>query len=144
MKTPRELLLDRHRNSGLALDRLRQTVMRGLREEDDCVPEEQPVANVGFLGMFWQELFVACRRYWMGLGAVWCAIVLFAVAGNDDRTTPGFATVLRSEPIIQAIRDQQQLRDELLGVRFTQQVRIEEPDPVTRPRSEATMAFVTV
>jgi len=144
MKTPREVLLQRHREAEPALDDVRAEVLRTLTGQRRRDTRASAPGGERFLGTLWQELFVACRRYWMGLGAAWCVIVILAAAGAVDGSGNAVAASLSSEPMIQAMRERQRLRDELLGGVVTEEVRTVRRDPVVGPRSEAVVEFVSV
>ena len=144
MKTPRELLLKQHAPSESALDGVRLAVVQQLRSNEVLQPDSQEETELGFLGTLWQELFIACRKYWTGLGAAWCVIVLLAVIVHEGEASRSGLTLPQSAVMIQAMRDQQQLRNELLGLEITLQARNETPDPAMRPRSEVTRTYVAV
>ena len=71
MKTPREILLNRHREQTAQLDALRIEVIGTLRSNP--APDDRAVP-AGFLVQAWRELFVRYRRTWLALGTVWCAL----------------------------------------------------------------------
>lgn len=144
MKTPRELLLNRHREAEPALAEVRENVLRDLSTRNAREAVEVASANGSFFYTLWQELFVACRGYWMGLGLAWCVIVLFSITGRTNDSTHAVAAVEPSGPVLQAVREQQRLRDELLGIAVLQEARAVPRDPVLGPRSEVTVDFVNV
>lgn len=114
MKTPRDLLLDQHRQQEMRLDAIRSEVIRGM-----AAPGAHPISHSlpdpGFLATCWQELFLQCRRYWLGLGAAWAVALTLSLSGSvGDRTEP--VAVRSSRPTLEAIHARQQLRDELLGM----------------------------
>jgi hypothetical protein len=113
MKTPRELLLDQHRQQKIRLDAIRGEVIHAM-----AVPQAHLVSNatpsLSFFTMCWQELFVQCRRYWLSLGAAWALALALTLWGSaSDRTEQ--VIVSNSQPTLEAIHAQQRLRDELLG-----------------------------
>ena len=132
MKTPRELLLDQHRQTNARLDAIRNEVVRAMGEQPDKVTPRQ-VIDIGFLATCWQELFVSCRRSWTGLGVAWALVVLIAAAGGFNHGG-GPAGAEATPPMRQAMEAQRQLRNELLGVAVIQEARARRPDP--GPRSE--------
>ena len=115
MKTPRELLLERHREAQPLLDAIRNEICAGLKDHRPSPAGNTTFALEGFLTMAWQELFVSCRRYWVGLGAAWCVIVLSIVVGQSGGGRVQVVAAQRPEPVLQAMREQEQLRAELLG-----------------------------
>lgn len=144
MKTPRDLLLQRHRGAESALDEVRAEALRVMTRENrrESRAAARPVHT--FFGTLWQELFVVCRRYWMGLGVAWCVIVLLAVAGRTEGSSHGMTATVASEPFIQAMREQARLRDELLGVTVSQEPHAIVPNPVLGPRSQASAGSASV
>lgn len=115
MKTPRELLLEHHREAEASLDRIRSEVCRewvGAGTSDEC--ETAPSCG-GLFAVAWQELFVACRRWWLTLGAAWCLVVLLTVIGESGRSD-GAGVAVRPGYTMELVREQQELRRELLGL----------------------------
>jgi len=141
MRTPRELLLHRHRTVESALDQVRRDALRALPGRSLAQARVGAIRVDTFLGALWQEFFVACRRYWMSLGAAWCAIVILVLAGASDDSSRAMATSVPSEPVIQAMREQERLRAELLGVSVTEGARAAGRDPAPGPHSEGIAAF---
>ena len=132
MNTPRTLLLDRHRPTDARLDAIRIEVVRALGEQPDkTMPHE--VIETGFLATCWQELFVSCRRSWMGLGVAWAVVLLFAAAGGF-RHGGGPTVAEATPPMLQAMEAQRRLRDELLGMVVIQKAQVARPNH--GPRSE--------
>ncbi len=80
MKTPREILLERHRAAVPALDRMR----------NDALALLSPNAGQPFWRLVLDELFIGCRRKWSALIVIWLFIALFHFCA-DDRN-PGAAT----------------------------------------------------
>jgi len=132
MKTPRELLLDRHRQTNARLDAIRNEVVRAMGEQPDKVTPRQAI-DIGFLATCWQELFVSCRRSWTGLGVAWALLVLIAATGGFNHGE-GMIMAEAAQPMHQAMEAQRQLRDELLGIAVIQEARPPRPD--SGPRSE--------
>lgn len=144
MRTPRELLLHRHRGAEPALDEVRGEALRVLTSQSRREVGSTPPAGERLLGTLWQELFVTCRRYWMGLGVAWCVIVILAAAGGMDGSSRVLAASVSSEPVIQAMREQERLRDELLGVPITEDTRTIHRSPALGPRSETAVGVAEV
>jgi len=87
MKTLRDLLLDRHRSQGPALDRLRAAAVQPLR------PPPWPI-------VVFETLFVEARRAWAVL------VVLWVLIGVIHHATPPAATS-RSEAQAEWLRWQE-------------------------------------
>jgi len=125
MKTPRELLLERHQAIDPRLDALRREVLAS---------RWKPV-TAHWLARLWQELFWSCRRTWTSLAAVW--VVLFLI--NFSQRDPASARLAQSAPsadTLMSIRTQEALLRELLADR-TPPVAALPPRPFEpKPRSE--------
>jgi len=123
MKTPKELLLSRHRDAEPALDAVREEALRELatKRRKPAAAIAQP-AGASWLTTAWQELFVSCRRYWMGLGTAWCGILL----------------------VIEAVEEQLQMRAELLTGAPESELRPASAEPAPRSRSAIRSQLITV
>jgi len=110
MKTPREVLLEKHQTVVPKLDRIRRKVLaRELRARTS------PHAWLsGWLAVPWRELIWPCRRIWAGLAMVW--LVIFAVNHSLRDHSPTVATkALEPSPeLILAFWRQEQLLAELI------------------------------
>ncbi len=149
MKTPREILFDRHRDAEARLDCLRRDVLenelrkarvrlgestpqaapRTVRRGGDTAPCPAPV----WLSVLWQELVWPCRRAWVGLAALWMLIAALHSFSDNDR--PVFVSEATARPeIMAALHAQRLLRAELLGSIPDQADNSAAPAPA--PRSE--------
>ena len=140
MKTPRDLLLDQHRQQERRLDAIRSEVIRGM-----AAPVTHPISHAlpgpGFLATCWQELFLQCRRYWLGLGAAWALALALTLWGSaSDRTEQ--VIVRNSQLTLEAIHAQQRLRDELLGRVEPEQTHAVRPHPGPHSRALQTEQYV--
>jgi hypothetical protein len=99
MKTPRELLLARHRVDAPDLDAIRATVLRTELATPSAPAVSLNSSICGFLVQAWQELFWANRRAFAGLAAAWVTILAvnwhLTEAGGEplaaqDLRTPSF------------------------------------------------------
>jgi hypothetical protein len=70
MKTPREILLNKHRAAQPALDFVRQRVVESELGRAETMGEA--LAGSGWLTLLWQQLVQPCRSAWVGLAAAWC------------------------------------------------------------------------
>jgi len=79
MKTPREILFDRHRNAESRLDAIRERVLvqeltaTGAGTPSDDRDVAQLLARLPV--RIWNELFWPCRRIWAGLAVAWLVII---------------------------------------------------------------------
>ena len=90
MKTPRNLLLERHRVVAPKLDAIRQTALGAV--EADCDRRESagtgmrqrfPTAATAIFTVLWHELISPSRRLWSGLAATWILILAINAAQSD-------------------------------------------------------------
>lgn len=95
MKTPREILLERHKNSNGKLDAIRQAAVKQLRggahESRRRHVEDAPALWRG-LRLCWQELVWPCRRVWLGLAAAWLAMGILRIAEHPGALPAGSAS----------------------------------------------------
>jgi hypothetical protein len=79
MKTPRELLLSRHRATTPKLDTIRQSVV--------AAPRQSAVINAIPATLFqtlWRELIFPSRRTWAAFATIWLFIFLVNFAQRDN------------------------------------------------------------
>jgi hypothetical protein len=145
MKTPKELLLSRHRDSEPTLDAIREEVLRELASQrgKPASATAQP-SGASWLMAAWQELFVSCRRYWMGLGTAWCGILLVGLLGAGETLTRGGMSDGSSPATMEAVQEQFQLRAELLTGDLEPDPRGAPAEPAPRPRSSLQSQLIVV
>ena len=78
MKTPRELLLEKHRAAIPALDALRRNALVQISR-----PQSNQVKSAPFGLKLWAELITPYRRIWSGLAGAWVVIVGLQLASAD-------------------------------------------------------------
>jgi hypothetical protein len=117
MKTPREILLARHKAVEPKLDDIRRQVMGELNNKD---PKTQSFSGslvswaMSCPNAIWRELIWPARRVWAGLAAVWL-LILAANFSMRDHSEIKVAKSAPSPEVIMAFRQQQQLLNELIG-----------------------------
>jgi hypothetical protein len=124
MKTPREILLERHEIVVPKLDAIRHEIIREGRRV--AVPKFRIADTATLPILIWRELIFPCRRIWMSLAAIWILIFIFNFSQRDNSQT----TLAKSSPspeMMITFRDQQKWLDELLADRSL-------PVDVERPR----------
>jgi hypothetical protein len=132
MKTPREILLQKHRGAKSKLDALRHEVLRELNGASD--ESERAPAFALFPKQLWTELFYPARRIWGGLATVWLAILLlnFAMREEDPKLTRHFAP-----PTAQTIAELKKQQLELTQLLDSTEIESDKPRlGPPRPRSE--------
>ena len=119
MKTPREILLERHRDAEAKLDAIRNTAVAEFTAAPATESAER--FSISFVaGRLWSGLIQPYRRIWVGLAAVWVVILALnlAAGGGDEgsKTRMAETSMRRPEPeVVEALRQQKQLMAELLG-----------------------------
>jgi hypothetical protein len=145
MKTPRDILLERHQSAAPKLDAIRREVVIGLNHQDTKA-QRQAINLVSWcLGgshKLWLELIWPCRRIWTGLAAVWVLIFIINFSQRDSSQI----VMAKSAPpatMTMTFRDQQKLLNELFAERSLP-MDAERPKFFSpKPRTE-TMRFETV
>lgn len=117
MKTPRQVLLDRHADAQASLDALRQSVVAPMR------PRRRP-----WLELLWQELVLPIRPLLAGLSVVWVLILALHLTTRGPSAHGGGTQALPTS-IAREVAAQQRLLSALLGLRPS-----ETPAP-SEPRS---------
>ena len=131
MKTPREVLLARHRAAEPKLDAVRERTLAALSPHESG-PEPR---NTGWLVAF-QEFFRIPRVAWGGLAGAWLVIIVLNVASRETiaQPTAPVQETKRTPETLQALREQKRLFAELVGSLSAPEA--EAPRFVPRPRSE--------
>ncbi len=129
MKTPRELLLARHRAAEPKLDALRREVVAAELNNQATREQSFKVSLVTSLlccsNKLWRELVWPCRRTWAALAAVWVVLALVHLAQRDG-SPPALAQSAPTAGMILTFRDQQEILNELFADRSV-------PAEVVRP-----------
>ena len=119
MKTPREVLFQRHENAAPKLDAIRQSAVAAVcdrRITTDCVRERRSqTAATMIWRIIWRELIFPCRRTWATLAAVWVALFIFNVSQRDKSELAARKLPPPSPEAIMAWRQQERLLAELIG-----------------------------
>ena len=132
MKTPREVLLSRHRSAEPQLDAIRRQILTPAGENP---PRAKSVLSRVIESC--REFFRVPRIAWVGLAAAWLIIVALNVASSD---APGVNIAVAGPPsrpspeMLQALREQKRLFAELVGSLSAPEA--EAPRFVPRPRSD--------
>ncbi len=118
MKTPRALLLARHRAAEPALDQLRREVLAATAAPSHraALP---PTPGVSGFGRLWRELFLVCRPAWAALAAVWVVALGLHLAAADWSGAPAasaLAAVPAGQDTLAVLHEQQQFLAQLLDL----------------------------
>jgi hypothetical protein len=133
MKTPREILLQKHRTAESQLDAAREAALETL-----C-PQQAAPSRPGFAA-FLGELFVLPRPALAGLGAAWLVIIALNFATGDSTERQPVVMANRAPASRQAIAEQRRFYIELVRAQMPADV----PAFVPRPRSESRPSIATV
>jgi len=144
MKTPREILFQRHQNIEPKLDAIRESTVAALRDRrgvNDAHGRWLQNAVTMIWHGFWHELVWPCRRIWAGLAVTWVVIlaVNFSIQDKSEIITEKSPT----PEMIMAWRQQERLLVELIGPNETHAAA--PPKPFSpRPSSERRFEISTV
>jgi len=130
MKTPREILLERHQAIDPKLDALRREIL--ARQFETSRPIN---SGTNRLNLLWQELFWSCRRTWTSLAAIWVILLLLNLSQRD----PASVRLAQSQPsavTMMSFRDQEALLQELLADRTSPLEAVPARPFEPKPRSE--------
>jgi len=118
MKTPREILLNRHQAAAPKLDAIRREVVKELNNKD-AKTQSFPAGFVPLclccLNKLWLELVWPCRQTWTALAAVWIAIFIFNVSQRDKSELAMRKLPPPSPEAVIAWQQQERLLAELIG-----------------------------
>jgi hypothetical protein len=145
MKTPHEILLERHQAATPKLDVIRQSAVAAVCDRHPAMVdahERRSQTAATMIGhVLWRELIWPSRRIWAGLAAVWVVILTVNVSLRNE--SPALA--LKSPPtreMIMAWRQQERLLTELIGPGETRAA--EPPRPFSpQPSSERRIEILT-
>src|ERR1700728_1434056 len=123
MKTPREILLARHRAVETELDAIRSEVVAQCHEERRVAVTKSVLTYLPLL--LWRELIFPSRRTWAGNAAAGVLILVVNFSLRD----PGQGGAAKvTAPEMMSFQEQQKLVNELLADRSL-------PDDVDRPKT---------
>jgi hypothetical protein len=142
MKTPRELLLNRHAPANEKLDAIREEIVCGIATEVNrrTAPGREfrfAATVLQALAVPFRELIWPARRIWAGLAAVWVALAIFNFAQADRREIVVAKSTVPAAEVRMAFQEQQRLLTEILGPPPAA-TPADPPKPVvSQPRSES-------
>lgn len=140
MKTPREVLFQRHQTADARLDEARREVVAQLQPQTKAHREALPLY---ILLKIWSELIWPARRIWAGLAASWVLLLIANTNLTSDQPTTATATNSTPADLRQKYQEEKQLLAELSG--SLEPRMIAPPMPFApRPRSDARNKWETV
>ena len=117
MKTPREILLERHRAATPKLDAIHHKVVTESNHEGTKAQREKmsfmSLCLCGF-NKVWHELIFPSRRIWAGLAAIWVFIFIVNFS-QHDHSQGTMAKSLLSPEMILTYRQQEKMLAELMS-----------------------------
>jgi hypothetical protein len=137
MKTPREILLDRHRAAVPKLDSLANHALAATlpKAASSTLRPSWPAA----LGLkLWQELIWPSRRTWGALAAIW---LVLAVIHFSDRTSGGFSGLTIGIPSQATLAALEQETSWHMNLALYQRVTKKTSPTLLPPSSEKTSAW---
>jgi hypothetical protein len=118
MKTPREILLERHAQVQPGLDAVRRKALATVRVPIDAKMPQADVSNSSsfmfLLGKAWRELIWPSRHAWAGMAAVWLGVL---VANLEMKASSAAIQPVRpafSREMVRAFEERRRLLSELL------------------------------
>src|SRR5689334_17355107 len=113
MKTPREILFERHRQAEPRLNKVRRQALAELTAARSEAGLRQSRSE-GLLKKIWLELIWPSRRAWAGMATLWLALlaVNFGMKATATSSTAGRSA--RSGELVRALEEQRRLLAELL------------------------------
>ncbi|MGH7977237.1 MAG: hypothetical protein ACREC8_11320 [Limisphaerales bacterium] len=144
MKTPREILLERHQTAAPKLDTIRCEIVGELNNRETKKQSFLSGFVVLFLccsKTFWRELILPSRRIWASLAAIWVFIFILNFSQRDKMDLMAKKSSPSPEMIL-TFGQQQRLLAELIG---PDELRATEPPKIfsPRPRSECVEILTT-
>jgi hypothetical protein len=117
MKTPRELILERHRNAEAQLEKIRAEDLAAYVLGWPAQPVSERCATSRLargIAEFWQESLRPWRKAWLGMAALWLIILAVNLAGKEPHRN-SFASAPSPSPEVRtALREQKELMVQLL------------------------------
>ena len=142
MKTPREILFERHQAIAPKLEAIRHDVVNAefnVGQASRLSPSEKAekleTGATPVLRLLWRELIFPSRRIWAGLAATWILIFVFNFAQRDPAELLARKSPPPAPQMILTFRQQERLLTELIGPNEPQAVAPTKPF-LPQPRSE--------
>jgi hypothetical protein len=117
MKTPRELILERHQSAEARLKTIRADDLAAYaRSAAQASPGRPPAFDFRAVAVrFWREALWPWRRAWIGIAAIWVFILAFSLATGETPRTASTKPLRNDPQVLAALQEQKQLLTQLLG-----------------------------
>jgi hypothetical protein len=113
MKTPREILLKRHRSVEPRLDRMWAEDLSPVLQSEGTPARANLLLAVGWT--LWRELIWPSRRIWGGLACTWVVIAVLNLAFSEPATEVTSNVKPPSGEELRALIEQQRMLAQLIG-----------------------------
>ena len=113
MKTPREILLGRHRAAGPKLDAVRETALAaafpGVGRHTKQPSEVRAPFAIRVAHILWRELVLPCRGIWTGLAAAWLVILVLNMPAGEKHTQLATSSSPPDKQVLAVLREQKEM-----------------------------------
>lgn len=140
MKTPREILLQRHQTADAKLNQIRRDVIAQMENPSVSRAEWLPIRACFTL---WHELIWPCRHAWAGMATVWVLLLTLQLASRDSTAVVARKTPPPSPEVLMVLRQQKLLLAELVErpeLRAADRPKVVPPRPRSERREEMWIA----
>jgi len=138
MKTPRELILERHRAAAPRLDEIRAGVLAsGAAPQKPACDDRAP----HWISVFWREVVFPARWAWSSMAAGWVMILILQGLSRVDIPAPAASVARTSPEVLALLQEQRLLKLELLDNVGATSAHADAPP---QPRSGAVPPYGTV
>jgi hypothetical protein len=136
MKTPREVILERHQSAEAKLKAIRvEDLAACARSAVEASGERQATLSLSAIaGRLWQEMFSPWRRVWAGVAVTWVVILGLGLATGDMPRAASTGPRSANPEVLAVLQQQEQLLSQLLGREAPQRG---SPSRTPGPRSAA-------
>jgi hypothetical protein len=132
MKTPREILLERHRTITPKLNAIRrESVGRVSSLSQTFKIKGSETGWKPVLRLLWRELILPSHRIWTGLAAIWVLILAVNFSLRDNSQSTAANSLASSPEIMMTYQQQERLLAELMD---SSEPQVAEPPKTFNPR----------
>ena len=112
MKTPRELILERHRSAETRLQTMDAEQLASYARESAAQDHRRSSFSLAYAaGKFWRESLWPWRRIWIGLAAVWVVCLALDLATRETIPMALVQTIRPTPEVLAAFREQARLME---------------------------------
>jgi hypothetical protein len=131
MKTPREILFNRHRSAEPKLDAVREAALAnsfpGTEQNANQPVEIRAPFAIRVVQVLWRELFLPCRGIWAGLAAVWMVILVLNMPAGEKHGRLARVTSSPDRQVLAVLREQREMLAQFVEPMI--------PSPAIRPKT---------